>query len=984
MHLRNRRRCRRFATALLRFIIGTGLFFCPTAVLFGQTDVPDELPARSDDFLYAKALLRTGFPKLAIGLFGREEAKPGQTPLRKREIGELIVAAYQQLASKAPDADARARYLARAKKKIDTMAAELGDKAVTPALNYQRAKVLQTQGRNIARAIGQERNPQRKKELIAEGVRKFDDCAAILDSTAKTVATRVQQARDRNPAGYLREVGDIRVVGIQSELQRCWTAYYKALLYPEGSADYETNLAQAVQFFGAFVEKYPNDMGMLIARYGRGLSYKLRKKWDEAKKDFGQVVSAIDAEEEARERKIPEVHPIKARCRINWAEMSSRLGEHDEALAGLKRMFETNEVLTRDMSIRDLALVTKAEVLAGKAGALNDADKRDEARQTYKDAIALLGEVMQRGGPQSYKAKELTAKYVREGNLALLSADARMALIESMLRAKKYDEAIPQLRKLAYETNVKKASPKLRFRAHRMLAVALRYAGDYPKSINEFEAVWTGYRREAGKTITKEELAKIGLELTWTLSVHSGKHPGDPTLRKRYRDSLKRLADELPETKEGRDARLYHAEALREDARTPDEFVKAAEAYVLVKPDSKHFGRAYYLQGLCYFNAYKQYDSMGIQDDPKARAVLKKALQILLDAIGKGLESPAAPAGESWLIEAAGVLSDLYLETGQSDKALEILKRVSAKFPAKSVDDPKMLTTWVSVYLRTGQLPKALAALDELADRKKTVKVENLFNSTMEVADGYFQQTEKLRKEAKDALSAAADIKPDAEAAEKARKTRLEAEAKTKLADAARLGKATSDLLKRALPLVEQAAEDRIRVATFIANRSFAAGGYQTAIEAVELVQKWYAEDKRKDDDRLWGLKLVKVKSYEAMNYWPREAKDLLAKIESDEQHGGFLEIKKLRASVLEQENNWEESLKIWDELGSGLAVGTPDWFESRFRKAKAMYKLGRTAEADKLINSLEALHPDLGDRVVPGVRARFLKLRKLKGDYKD
>ena len=64
-------------------------------------------------------------------------------------------------------------------------------------------------------------------------------------------------------------------------------------------------------------------------------------------------------EEAARKKAIPEVHAIKARCRINWASVSSEEAKYDEALDGLKRMFETNTVLTRDMSLRDLAMVIR-------------------------------------------------------------------------------------------------------------------------------------------------------------------------------------------------------------------------------------------------------------------------------------------------------------------------------------------------------------------------------------------------------------------------------------------------------------------------------------------------------------------------------------------------------------------------------------------------------------------------------------------------
>ena len=148
---------------------------------------------------------------------------------------------------------------------------------------------------------------------------------------------------------------------------------------------------------------------------------------------------------------------------------------------------------------------TRKVAAAGKARGVKAGGQGDDARKLYKDAVLALGEVMQRGGPMSYKAKELIAKYVREGELAVLSPDARMALIEALLREKKYDEAIPELRKNAYETNRKKVPAKVAFVAHRRLAVALRFSGDFLKSISEFEAILRNYRTEIGKTVTELE-----------------------------------------------------------------------------------------------------------------------------------------------------------------------------------------------------------------------------------------------------------------------------------------------------------------------------------------------------------------------------------------------------------------------------------------------------------------------------------------------
>lgn len=934
-HGRITRRC--FASALLTAAL---LLWC--APLTAQ----DTLPRRADDFDYAQRLSRLGLHELVIAIYSAEEAREGLTPKRKREIGELIADAYNQMAAAAGDDKTRKRYLALAKQKIDAMAKELGVDAVTPALNYRRAKILQTQGRDVAQAAAMTQDPERKKTLIVEGVEKFDGAAKLFEKAAADA----KQAAGVNPANQ-----NALIVQIQSELQRCWTAYYKSLLWEDTQPEFTQSMTQAERLFAEYAERYPNDMTVLSAMYGRGLSNKLLKNWAAAKENFAKLIQAIDDEEAARGTPIPEVHPIKARCRVSWAESAAALGEYDQALEALKKMFDTNDALARDTSLRDLGKLTKGRVLGGKAAKVMTDGDRDKGRDTYREAVKVLDEVVKGGGRYANDAKVEMARFVRAGQLAVLTPTARMAFIESLLRAKKYKEAIPQLRQIIDARPEEKISVADKFRAHRMLSQGLRYAGDYDGSIKEYRTMLARYGKRSRSGIPDAEMAKVGLQRASAILAALKAHPRRGDLKQEYKAALKTLAEDYPNTPEGADALYYRAEATREDARSAEDYEEAAAMYARVNPAATRYGRARYLEAICCINAYKQYETHGKSAGAKAQAAIKRATDILEKLLKT---KPATPdAEDNWHMDAGAALADLYAELGRTREAERVLTTLDRMYPEAAGGDTGILKTRVNVYLRLNQPDKALAARDELAHRKGA-DVKDVFNCTMQIAEHAYRKSQDLRAAA-DAASQAGD----------------NAKAKALLDQAVESERTAGKLLAEALPHVEAAAKYPLRGAKAIAVRSFRVKQYATAVKAVQIIETIYQRQNRDEDKDLWDLRIMCVECYEKMNAWPAEAKKLLERIEQHPVYGNLLDIKMLRARVLENEGNWGEALKIWNDLGTRVPAGSDNWFEVRYRRAFCYYKLGNLERARSIIQTLEALNPDMGG---PEMKAKFLALKKL------
>jgi tetratricopeptide (TPR) repeat protein len=76
---------------------------------------------------------------------------------------------------------------------------------------------------------------------------------------------------------------------------------------------------------------------------------------------------------------------------------------------------------------------------------------------------------------------------------------------------------------------------------------------------------------------------------------------------------------------------------------------------------------------------------------------------------------------------------------------------------------------------------------------------------------------------------------------------------------------------------------------------------------------------------------------------------------------------------IYEKEGQWEKALANWRKFSQGLKTGSYHWFEARYRTAKVLNQLGKSAKACEIITITQVLHPELRDEKF---KKKFLKLK--------
>ncbi len=65
---------------------------------------------------------------------------------------------------------------------------------------------------------------------------------------------------------------------------------------------------------------------------------------------------------------------------------------------------------------------------------------------------------------------------------------------------------------------------------------------------------------------------------------------------------------------------------------------------------------------------------------------------------------------------------------------------------------------------------------------------------------------------------------------------------------------------------------------------------------------------------------------------------------------------------IYEQQNKWQDAFDTWQRFSKGLAPGSAQWFEARYREADALSRLGKQADACQVIAATRTKYPDFGN----------------------
>jgi tetratricopeptide (TPR) repeat protein len=748
----------------------------------------------------------------------------------------------------------------------------------------------------------------------------------MLEEVSADCRRKADELTAKNPDANAKMIASLREVAINAQLQRSWTAYYKAQMYEAGQPQYNDGLAEAKRLFQAFEKENPNVLGVLFARYGLGLCNKAQGERDAALANFDDVRKLVDNVDP-----VPELQALKARCTINWAEVSTEKGQFDEAVAAIDAMMTENQALGKETELADLARLAKAKALAGKAAKLKADGNADEASKLYEQAVGVLKEGLEKGSAKySYEAASLIATYVRASGLVALDAESRLALAEALLRDKKYKEAMVELKK-TLDAPGPGLTPDVAFRTRRNLALALRYAEEYGESVKEFESIL-----RLDKDRPKAELAKVAQDFASTMGEYAKANPDKPEADKQYMEAIRRLAQDYPGTKEGTDGQYYYAEALKRRAGSVDKWEEAARAYASVPEGSEFHARSRYLEGLCYYNVFRVYSKKRDEKNPKAVEALKTAHERLVEVTRDLL--PSKTDGERWPVEAVATLAEIRLDLNQPKEALDGIETAMKNYP-EAAGDPRILAVLVKAYVVNGRLEQAESVLDGLA--QKETKPEALLRGYMTLGDAYFRKFDVLQKEGK-------------------------------LEEGAQFARKAAEIFGKALPCVPPA---DTAVFDWLAKRLFMARDYEGCLKALAPMEKQYETHGWKPDPNLWQLRLMRAQCYKALAEWPPEALELLKQLE--EQYRTNADIKILRASVAETKEQWKEALTVWGELERGVAAGSAIWFEVKYHRALCHYKLGEKKTANEIVDTLMTLNPKMHD---PETKKKFEELRDKYG----
>ena len=64
---------------------------------------------------------------------------------------------------------------------------------------------------------------------------------------------------------------------------------------------------------------------------------------------------------------------------------------------------------------------------------------------------------------------------------------------------------------------------------------------------------------------------------------------------------------------------------------------------------------------------------------------------------------------------------------------------------------------------------------------------------------------------------------------------------------------------------------------------------------------------------------------------------------------------------IYEQQNRWQDAFDTWLRFSKGLAPGSAQWFEARYREADALSRLGKQADACQVIAATKTKYSDFG-----------------------
>ena len=399
---------------------------------------------------------------------------------------------------------------------------------------------------------------------------------------------------------------------------------------------------------------------------------------------------------------------------------------------------------------------------------------------------------------------------------------------------------------------------------------------------------------------------------------------------------LETLFEKFPKSSfGGKAACLYYAVAARLYKASPAEatygrYIKAAECYVKNCPDGQDKSEAHFQLGQYY------------QHKSRTAEALQEFSLVKSDSSHFAEAQNAGRASEADRLQAnSEKLEELERQgRGKSDEALQLYretvkqaeqwyKQLGAKTDAAgSMDsDSHLVCLLARLYVR-GPEPdckKALPLLENFESRFPVTRQRDLL----------YGMVKKLRLECYLQL-------------------RMLAEAEREIGALA----GTPSLDRETVSFVLDLADTYYTKAKDAALGAQAAENAQTALAIYKkLGNSIAAHDSFKELAAPVDQRLAELYT---MTGQPEQAAALYRKrLEQDPASGDA--IYKL-GLIYEQQSKWQDAFETWQRFLKGLAPGSAQWFEARYREADALHRLGKQADACQVIAATKTRYSDFGN----------------------
>lgn len=878
-------------------------------LLGGIVYAQNDLPYSPDDLQFGQILTAKGYPDLAVEVYRRVERSPEATEELKLQASLALLEAYRVMATEVPDPTMREHWLKEADDQAQKLAGQFEGETLPIEVLYAQGELLQTQGRSAAAELSRVENTDDRAALVKRSNDYFNRAVEVFRKVQEQAIEQEKQLsgdREKNKDA-LQKMLESRIKGA---LKLAWTRRYQALLYPENSNERSKGLADAIGVFNEFINAYPTDMSVLSAYYARGQCQRDLGKPDEGMADFKTIIDHTAG--------VVEVADLRVQCGVLWADLATRQGKYDEALKTLDDVLKDGQELA-GRQVREGAVMQKARTLAVKAGSVKATDAQ-VAKDLYQQALALVRPVVLGGSENAGKANEFIVQVLKDSGIELkLDPVEKLALAESYLAAQSYGEAAKLLEECVNATGEIEGMP-IGFKARLLLGKAYRWNKEYEKSLAVFDQIPKLYPG-------RDELPDVALERCWTLGLYA-RDSRKPEIDEQYTQSLKELADTYPNSPQGMNARYYYGETQRQRGN----YLAAAQAYEKLPSDYHNYGRAQFLQGLSYYKAWYQRVRAG-QNDEEAREYRLKAEGKLKECVSELAPRPR----ETWNLDAAVTLADLYGDAAQYEEMLQAVQMFAQRYPEEAKTSPDLVYRKMQAMAALNRLGEAEKELELLSQQQ--AEAATLARGYLTLADTYLRKGDTQR----------ADNDLDG----------------AKASDRKAL-----DLLKKATAYVDPASAD---LWAWIAGKAFRLNDPESSLAAADQVEKAYAN--READDKLWAIRLLELRSMKLLNRWDDRARKLLDQLM--EKYPGNAEIMMERAALLFTDRKVQEALDIYEKVVLGVRPGTDLYFRAQLNKGICYHELGDDGRAREVVKTTRGLYPNVGG---PEMKAQFADLEgKLK-----